>query len=174
MKYIYVALEITNHLNCLIYMHASRCDLVSGAPILYNKVLTAVPADRIAYLNGEPRPVFRAAAILVGAVVEQRTCELGYQVAVPAMDHDYVHSGPFHARGRLAKLFNGFLDFLFCHLNGGNRLAMIPCRAKDLIFRYVRGGGVGGVPDHFVGDALAAVIDLKGGVAAKLFAHVRV
>ena len=112
MEYINMPLEIARKLYCLFYVHAAGCYLITGAAVFYNEILTAVLSDGVADFNCKTCPIFGAAAVFIGAVVKERACELGYQVAVAAVDHYYVHSGSLHSGSRFAELLYRFFDFL--------------------------------------------------------------
>ena len=66
-------------------------------------------------------------------MIEFGTGELADQVAVPAMNHDDIHSCPFHTTCGVGKQLHDFFDFLSAHLLAGNRIPVHALRPKDLI-----------------------------------------
>ena len=70
-------------------------------------------ADLRQHLPGEPEPIFKAAAVFIGAVVESRRQELVHQPAVAAVNHDHLEPHPLGQGGRLAVGFHNVGNLFF-------------------------------------------------------------
>src|SRR5215831_6081762 len=79
------------------------------------KIRADLTADGAHDLQNEPRSVFCGAAIIVGAVVDAGTQELGDQVTVCAMQLDPIELGVPSPASALGELLDHLVDLINRH-----------------------------------------------------------
>ena len=174
MEDIDVALQISGQLDRFIDMHPFRIDLVAGAAVFDHKIVAAGFTDRVADFDGEARALLGASAIFIRAMIEFGTGELADKVAVSAMNHNDIHSRPFHTTCGVGKQLYDFFYFFPAHFLAGDRIPVHALRPQDLIVRNKGGRRPAGSSEGFKSNALPSVVDFQRGMAGILFAHVRI